>query len=105
VFFIGTLFVAAYVVILMGHFDRKSLYRADRLDWLYRLVFAITLFSIAFRVYFLPSSIDPSMVHGELIESGFGTMQVPTHIIIMGIVAFIIMLLTPRVRDCDNEDF
>ena len=86
VFFAGLIWVCIYIVNLAGHIDDKNLHHADRFDWLYKIVFILTVLSIVVRS----------------ILKDFGANW---PIIVICIVSGILTLITPRIVDNNNNEF
>jgi len=85
VFFAGLIWVCIHIVNLGGHMDKKTLYHADRFDWLYRLVFIVTVTATVVR--------------------SFLTLRIPWVIIVICIISGLMTLLTPRIVDNNNDEF
>ena len=89
IFFVGIIWICIYISNLVGKIEDKNLYLADRFDWLYKLVFTITILSMIVRSFFF---IKPYLA-------------VPTEIIILCIISGVLTLLTPKIVDNNNEEF
>lgn len=88
IFFAGLIFVCTYISILVGHINSKELFKAERLDLVYRIVFSITLIALVIRSFFAKPYLN-----------------VPIHIVVLAVVSGIITWITPRIVDNNNSDF
>ena len=86
IFIGGFVFVFVYIAHLVSHIEDKDLYRADRFDILYRIIFASTVLAISLRNFLTD-------------------LSVPTVIIIIAIVSGVITIITPRIVDNNNQEF
>ena len=86
VFFAGLLWTCIYVVNLAGHIDNKDIHHADRYDWLYKIVFTVTVMSVVLRTF-------------------LGSLNVPPAITIICIISGVMTLLTPKLLDNNNDEF
>jgi len=86
VFFVGLIWICAYIVNLAGHIDDKNLHHADRFDWLYKIVFTITVLAIILRG-----------VLGQLFADPI--------IAIICIISGLLALFTPKIIDNNNDEF
>jgi hypothetical protein len=86
VFFTGLIWICAYIVHLAGKIDDKNLHHADRFDWLYKLVFTITVVAIVVRTVFI-------------------YLFPPWPIVAICIISGVMALLTPRIVDNNNDEF
>jgi ABC-type antimicrobial peptide transport system permease subunit len=88
VFILGLIWVCVYITNLVAHLESKKLYLADRLDWLYRLVFCFTVVSLIIRSIFA----EPYLT-------------VPVPIVAICIISGIMTLAIPKIVDNDNDEF
>jgi len=86
VFFVGLIWICIYIVHLAGHIDDKNLHHADRFDWLYRIVFSVTVIAIVVRTVFI--QIFP-----------------PWPIVTICIISGVLALITPKIVDNNNDEF
>ena len=89
IFFAGIIWVCIYISNLVGKIEDKNLYLADRFDWLYKLVFTITILSMVVRSFLFA---EPYLA-------------VQTEIVILCIISGILTLMTPKIVDNNNEEF
>jgi len=87
IFFAGLIWICVYIVNLAGKIDSKDLHHADRFDWLYRLVFIITILSMIFRTFV------------------FANLSMPWEIITLCAISGVATLCTPRIVDNNNDEF
>ena len=87
-FFAGLLWISGYIINLVIKIEDKNLHLADRLDWLYKIIFIVTIMAILVRSFFF---IQP--------------LSVPIEIVVICILSGIMTLLTPRIVDNNNEEF
>jgi len=85
-FFAGLAWICVYIINLAGHIDDKDLHHADRLDWLYKLVFFLTVTALVVR-------------------SILGNLFVPGPIVIICILSGVITLFIPKIVDNNNDEF
>ena len=88
VFFAGIILICLYIANLVGHIESKELYKADRYDLWYRIVFTITLLSLVIRSFFAPPYLN-----------------VPIPIVCLAVASGLITWLTPKIVDNDNNEF
>ena len=88
VFFIGIFWVSFFIINLVSKIEDKNLYLADRLDWLYKVIFIITILSMVVR---------------SMLEKPY--LNVPIEIIVLGIISGVLTLITPKIVDNDNQEF
>lgn len=84
----GLSFVIGYIAFLISRLWDNTVFRADRLDILYKIIFSIVLISICIRSLF----IEPYL-------------NVPVHLIILSVVSGIATWVTPRIVDNNSEEF
>jgi len=89
VFFAGLIWVCVYIANLLSKIEDKNLYLADRHDWLYKLIFTVTILSVIIRSF--------------IFEQPY--LSVPTFIVSLFIISGILTLLTPNIIDNNNDDF
>ena len=88
VFFSGLILVCAYIINLVGHMDSEELYLADRFDLVYKIVFTITILSMALRA---------------ILSEPY--LNVPVTIMVVCIFSGILTLVTPKIVDNNNDEF
>ena len=86
IFLAGIVFICAYIINLLVHIENKELYKADRFDLLYRIIFTITLLSMVIRVYLVK-------------------LSVPTLIVCLAVISGLLTWLAPQIIDNDNTEF
>ena len=89
VFFAGLAWVCGYIANLVGKIEDRNLYLADRFDWLYKIIFTITILATVVRSFLFAKPY----------------LNVPTVIVTLFVVSGIITLLTPKIIDNNNEEF
>ena len=89
IFFAGIIFVCVHISILIAKIEDKNLYLADRFDWLYKLIFTITILSM--------------IVRGFVFAQPY--LNISTFIVTLCAVSGVVTLLTPRIVDNDNKEF
>ena len=86
VFFAGVVVVCLYGAVLAGNMEERKLYLADRYDWIYKLVVTV-------------------LVVSTLLRSFLSRLGVPIVITVLFIISGLLVLLTPRIIDNNNDEF
>jgi hypothetical protein len=86
IFILGLAFMVGYIAQLVGRIESKTLWRADRLYFVYQVVFTAVLLSIVCRSF-------------------FAELQTDKFVVIVLVLAGIVTLCTPPIRDNNNDEF
>lgn len=88
IFIAGTLYISFHIANLVGHYDDGKLYLADRHDWIFKVVFVITIVSMLIQCFLFSTP-----------------LSVPIIITVLCIVSGIMVLFTPKIVDNNNDEF
>jgi len=89
VFFAGLIWVCIYMANLISKIEDKNLYLADRYEWVYKIVFTVTILAIIVRCFFF---LKPFFA-------------IPVEIVVLCVVSGVLTLITPKIIDNNNNDF
>ena len=98
IFFAGLVFVIVYIVNLTIKIEDNNLYLADRLNWLYKAVFTITILAMIVRILFA-EELYRSMLNLTL------SFNILTFAVALCVASGVVTLLTPKIVDNDNDEF